>query len=304
MTESDSTALCFCGKPRTYHRTTNTYSKTCKEHVGRTACSDCGAMIWNGSTICVVCRIKRKVALAANVTCDHTCELCGKTFRRRVGNRNAAKYCSRACAFADKGHVKSRVFPPSKVPPKFCIVYFPTCACCGRVFLSRQKLAKTCSDACRKSYACTTARLNSMSRTIRSERECKECGKLFVPHYGSKLRGFCSRLCGKRHGARITKSARKARIRGASEYENVNPLKVFERDGWTCKRCGISTPRSKRGTIANNAPELDHIHPVSKGGAHTYANTQCLCRKCNREKSDTIINGEPSWQDEGRSLQC
>ena len=36
------------------------------------------------------------------------------------------------------------------------------------------------------------------------------------------------------------------------------------------------------------SPELDHIHPVSKGGAHSYANTQCLCRQCNAGKSDSL----------------
>lgn len=31
---------------------------------------------------------------------------------------------------------------------------------------------------------------------------------------------------------------------------------------------------------------LDHIVPISKGGPHTYSNTQCLCRDCNLKKSD------------------
>jgi 5-methylcytosine-specific restriction endonuclease McrA len=31
---------------------------------------------------------------------------------------------------------------------------------------------------------------------------------------------------------------------------------------------------------------------LSKGGAHTYANTQCLCRKCNSDKSDTVEHGD------------
>jgi 5-methylcytosine-specific restriction endonuclease McrA len=69
--------------------------------------------------------------------------------------------------------------------------------------------------------------------------------------------------------------------------ENVDPFKVFARDKWHCQDCGVATPRSKRGSYDADAPELDHIKPLSKGGAHSYKNTQCLCRRCNQEKSDT-----------------
>lgn len=71
------------------------------------------------------------------------------------------------------------------------------------------------------------------------------------------------------------------------EVESVNPIVVFERDKWTCQECGIKTPRKLRGAMVPNAPELDHIMPISLGGAHSYMNTQCLCRKCNGAKSAT-----------------
>ena len=38
--------------------------------------------------------------------------------------------------------------------------------------------------------------------------------------------------------------------------------------------------------IYRRSPELDHIIPLSKGGAHTPENTQCVCRQCNSEKAD------------------
>jgi 5-methylcytosine-specific restriction endonuclease McrA len=69
-------------------------------------------------------------------------------------------------------------------------------------------------------------------------------------------------------------------------YEQVDPFKVFDRDKWQCQLCGVKTPKVKRGTNDSNAPELDHILPIAKGGAHTYLNTQCACRKCNMKKSD------------------
>jgi len=53
--------------------------------------------------------------------------------------------------------------------------------------------------------------------------------------------------------------------------------------------CGTKTPQRLRGTLNKKAPELDHIVPMSKGGAHSYMNTQCLCRACNGAKSNEVI---------------
>lgn len=66
-------------------------------------------------------------------------------------------------------------------------------------------------------------------------------------------------------------------------------LSVFQRDGWRCRFCGIDTPESLRGTHEHNAPELDHIVPLARGGQHSYDNTQCLCRACNGFKSNRTM---------------
>jgi 5-methylcytosine-specific restriction endonuclease McrA len=74
-------------------------------------------------------------------------------------------------------------------------------------------------------------------------------------------------------------------LRGAT-VELVDPIKVFERDGWRCQLCMRKTPARLRGSYDPRAPELDHIVPISKGGAHSYINTQCACRECNGKKLD------------------
>jgi hypothetical protein len=69
------------------------------------------------------------------------------------------------------------------------------------------------------------------------------------------------------------------------EYDrSLRPLAVLERDGYRCQICGKDTPRHLRGKQIHNAPELDHILPLSRGGTHTWDNVQCACRACNREK--------------------
>ncbi|MDE0456255.1 MAG: HNH endonuclease [Chromatiales bacterium] len=52
-------------------------------------------------------------------------------------------------------------------------------------------------------------------------------------------------------------------------------LRVMERDGWRCRRCG------KAGRL-----EVDHVLPVSAGGApFDPANLQTLCRGCHTDKT-------------------
>ena len=60
---------------------------------------------------------------------------------------------------------------------------------------------------------------------------------------------------------------------------------IKKRDNYTCCQCGNSTH-----VEPNLLLEIDHIKPVSKGGLTTEENLQTLCWKCNRTKSDKLIN--------------
>ena len=77
------------------------------------------------------------------------------------------------------------------------------------------------------------------------------------------------------------------------EREPINKITVFDRDKWKCKMCKVSTPVRLMGTMNKNAPTLDHIVPLSKGGSHTYNHVQLLCRHCNCSvKRDLLINSQ------------
>lgn len=63
----------------------------------------------------------------------------------------------------------------------------------------------------------------------------------------------------------------------------VDRYVVFERDNFLCKLCGApmdmsAAPRSPL------SPSIDHIVPVSRGGEHTYENTQSAHLTCNMSK--------------------
>jgi hypothetical protein len=58
---------------------------------------------------------------------------------------------------------------------------------------------------------------------------------------------------------------------------------IFLRDNFTCQHCGAS-PRKDQSVII----EVDHIVPVSKGGANDKSNLQTLCDVCNSGKSNSV----------------
>lgn len=60
---------------------------------------------------------------------------------------------------------------------------------------------------------------------------------------------------------------------------------IKERDDYTCQSCGTSVYDQSLLLL-----EIDHIIPVSKGGLSTRNNLQTLCWKCNRSKSDKVMN--------------
>jgi 5-methylcytosine-specific restriction endonuclease McrA len=173
------------------------------------------------------------------------------------------------------------------------------CRICKRIFEPKGS-SLFCSDKCRnidslnKYYDNHDTILEDkrnkwwVGREERKPFECKECGKIVIPTYengnGSR-KDFCSIRCSKRYRRRERGNCHKRRAEFyGSDYIPVNPNRVFIRDGWRCQICHAKLKRNDRGTFKELAPELDHIIPLSKGGEHSYKNTQCVCRKCNSEK--------------------
>lgn len=116
---------------------------------------------------------------------------------------------------------------------------------------------------------------------------CRICGARFHPEYGKhSWRETCSDACSEEQSKR--RKRRKCQVYKARKRSTVielfDPFDVFVRDKWRCQLCGRKLKKEHRGTKRVDAPELDHIIPISKGGEHSKRNTQCACRKCNQEK--------------------
>lgn len=211
------------------------------------------------------------------------CKHCGASFVAK--ERNRTSYCSRECAFEGRRE-QNRAKAAERYP--FSRVEFTACRCCAGLFAARRAAILYCSEACRLKAQETKRIEKGQAAFVPRIFRCVECDACCISEYGSPRSKFCSDDCSNRHMKRVSRKRERARMRTA-HVEPVNPIKVFDLDGWRCQLCRCSTPRKLKGTTKPNAPELDHIVALAKGGEHSYRNTQLLCRACNSAKSDRDI---------------
>jgi len=210
-----------------------------------------------------------------------TCKRCGKTYVPRQMAYDT--FCTRECAFAwhRQERAKRRMASRMSLAAKRSTVRTFQCVICGRDFQGdyRRYSRKFCSDTCNN-------RAYLQGRIIR---QCAVCEKDYrFGDQGTSTR-FCSPLCqseGYRQAKRESKRRRRAMKKGA-RCEPYKRRDIFERDGWTCKVCG---EKVNRRTVAPHpkAPTIDHIVPLSKGGADAPDNVQCAHARCNTVKSDNL----------------
>jgi 5-methylcytosine-specific restriction endonuclease McrA len=205
------------------------------------------------------------------------CRQCSSEFI--VSTRHPEQeFCGRSCARLMKIALK-RAF--GFRPKNNCkrIVKQVVCLFCKKTFLTRNFHKKLCSNQC------TKQRHRLIYQTPKLVIHCKWCGISCVRVKQSVLcrecRSYNEWIINKR-----VKTTRRARKRGVYA-ESFSSIEIFNRDRWTCQLCHSIVSIDVPSTDPLRA-ELDHIIPISKGGPHTRANTQCLCRRCNNHKSDSI----------------
>lgn len=222
------------------------------------------------------------------------CGTCDRAFDERLGKRGRPRvFCSAECSSRrsyeeseqsrqrrlarERGyHAKRAAAERARRPKRFCKV------CYSELIGSRRKF---CSLACNQ--AAITAAKAARSGASQGSFVCVECGSSFsATTYTKNLpRKFCGPECRKRNSDRLRTRARRAATRTLVVFA-FDPISIFQRDQWTCQACGVETPIDLKGTFEPNAPELDHIIPLSRGGFHSPDNCRCLCRSCNADKGD------------------
>lgn len=243
--------------------------------------------IYNQITCSPVCRLEhqrnvareaqrqKRVFLPRPVKKFSNCVRCGTEFHKRRDDHVA---CSLKC----RGILNRAVRPSRAVLSHSLAIEVRNCARCEKPFTPATYQQTFCCSTCKQKAGNKKALAKRPKKRNPEMRfTCPECSVIYCPR--DKRQKYCTLLCSGKAFHRINTRVRRARIAKVI-VEPVDPIVVFNRDGWKCQLCGVKTPKHLRGSRDNKAPELDHIVPVSKGGEHSYRNTQCACKSCNRSK--------------------
>lgn len=272
---------------------------------------------------CNPCYRKKKRKAVANSELSATCEVCGKD-RRRFKNGNLKK-CCRVNEYvpktidADCTQCGSRFRKLSDSPKKVCSSAcgykasrevqrqrgiqkreFRACAHCNSLFLGNSSTQVFCGPGC---AARSRAEKEKPRRLKKRERVCNGCGLVFH-HIEPNRKGiFCSRECSLANKSKWAtavpmspdssapiviksdcKKTRRERL-ALQKVDKVDKKRVFERDYYKCQIC--LGPCKREWILGDPAsPTLDHVIPLAKGGAHSYANCRTAHAICNSMKSD------------------
>lgn len=208
------------------------------------------------------------------------CAHCGAEFSY-VRVKKPQKFCSKRCARVAVRQVTVR--------------YQKICQGCGCEFAAGIIHARFCGRECYSRHRYATA--------AGAKFVCVECGKdFFSRQTAAKLCGpECHRVYNgrvatnyhERNGTCRTESQRQSydakRNRWRADIyrngERIVRREIFQRDGWRCGICGGAVLRRAKWPHPKS-PSLDHILPLSEGGAHTKQNVQCAHLECNVLKQD------------------
>lgn len=211
-----------------------------------------------------------------------TCLGCGAGFEHvQNGKGRKPRYCSPECrakrdaeqrrAYVARRRAGVRI---NKTPRRSPVMIEIVCEHCERLATVERvhQGNRFCSTKCRDDFHWALRKAKPVG-----VRQCRACGCDFDAK--STKHHYCSDACKFRVWYPKKRAKRKAQMLG-----HVDPIRVFDRDGWKCQLCGRIAPKRLRGTNEPMAPELDHIIPLAVGGQHTYENTQCAHRSCNMAK--------------------
>lgn len=226
-------------------------------------CNKCGFETFekptHGNSTCTHCGRGR-------FQCWNQCK-CGKWFHPE---RVAQKFCSRDCGYKyrENGGKKGKHYPHLQ---RARIAVCPVCKKGFRAIKDyKGRQAIYCSKEC-------------WSRRASIERECPTCGKLFRT-FKSENKIYCSRKCRdlayrERTGAlshfwQGGKTAKAKLLKTSAEYKEWRQA-VFERDNFTCQKCG------KRDTTL----EAHHIKEQCNYPKLIYVvdNGITLCHDCHKK---------------------
>lgn len=254
------------------------------------ACADCGADIsrrrWNAKR-CESCTGRRARANRGNppVRIDRLCANCGAPF---VARRTDSSCCSRPCVKARLNAIHNAARYVRHAPR--------ACAQCGNAFTPARSDVMACSKICYR-------RLTYQHAPVWHDKACDVCGKTFTSKRSDARR--CSGKCNKISYYLLN---RDALIAAAAAWSEANRGKrkliaaqyKAKRRGWEGDGPGVTLKDWTRllGRHGNRCAycgkpvadmHMDHVIPLSRGGAHSIGNVVPACAPCNLSKGAKLL---------------
>lgn len=198
---------------------------------------------------------------------------------KRAGNPR--RYCSRQHAGMYLNSKKPKAEKVEKV-----------CLWCSKTYITNLKKSKFCSSRCRnacsndKQVKATQAKHAANPR--RFDFDCDRCYQI-VQTDKPVSRGAYGRFC---RNCALVRRRERYRIKTANRQKITNPIRIsadvlIERDGNNCHIClteiDLSLARNSRFGAT-----IDHVIPVSKGGADTLDNMKLAHWICNIKKGNKL----------------
>ena len=264
-------------------------SQACaREYQGyRHPCKHCGNLfrtkpsdVRNGRSYCSdACR-----AAAWGQLNRPRCERCGVEFPRRGKSNGTNRYCSKQCYLEHKAAKKRRYVPWAKIADTMC-----------RRWERALRPARTCR-ICRTAVSGAASTCKHCRETYCKEVDC-ECGRGQAHEKWNGIRPCRYCVADKRRNQR-RKQKKRNRSRGHKDRCEAKGLPfdasvslqfVGERDGWTCRLCGIAT----LSACNREAPTIGHIvplnNPLNNCHGHTKENTFLNCASCNGRQGNAVM---------------
>lgn len=185
------------------------------------ACA-CGNRKSEGSSECLWCsRARRRAA-------SHRCERCTAIFVRvGRGERDAHRFCSRACAFAWK---RDRGLHPCSecqiLIPRINTKRCGACLAAWRARVAAKKLARQIQQLRIKPLAKPIA-LPKVRAMLPPPTACLDCGAVFIPTRPRQR--FCSHACARRMGHRRAKYKIASGLDLPPDHELIQLRRLFGR---------------------------------------------------------------------------
>lgn len=215
------------------------------------------------------------------------CMNCGNLAPANAGPGRQRKFCDGNCWAAYWRKTRNAVSESHRTGM--------ICAQCGEPFTGKRNDQKFCMRTCAARYKALHAdeyakRESRAGLCPRFTCICRTCGNSFRASYAKcKKCPPCHEAyetLGKNHWARAK--------RFDVEYDStITRTEVLDLGAWHCKLC--DTPIDRLAEYPKDFDEygsIDHITPMSLGGAHVWANVQAAHLGCNIEKGNHVSTQE------------